>query len=401
MKTIKHFRRIILITLALLTIGSLVHAVLIKNDTSPDPYTVNVGTFESYEKAEKLANIIKSHDYSPWIRSYSYNGETTHGVYLGAFESKEKAEVFAQSMQKRLSFIANYVIVEMKENQPVIKQSQIVKVTTPTTTPVAIPAESAQKPTQASTPITKDLKSEPTVQPSIQVAKKLNSSIRYTIRVGKFVNYENVKNILNVLRSDNCNPWMKAYSYKGRITYWVYADVFDSKGKAEEFAQSMQKKLPNIIDDYVIVSFRQNQPIIKPSTNVKVVAPTAIHIESAQKPTQALTPITKDLKPDVKPEPTVQPTTQVAKKPNNRIQYSVRVGKFANYENAEKLFNVLKADNCNPWMKAYSYRGRVTYWLYAGRFEAKDKAEEFAQSIRKRLSYIEDYVIMGVRSGIR
>lgn len=31
---------------------------------------------------------------------------------------------------------------------------------------------------------------------------------------------------------------------------------------------------------------------------------------------------------------------------------------------------------------------------------AKDKAEEFARSIKERLSYIDNYVIMGIKSGI-
>ena len=259
MSTLKHFRWIILITLVLTTFGSSVHAVAINTGFSNAPYSVSVGIFESYENAEKLVNIIKSNKYSPWIRSYAYNGETNHGVYLGAFESKDKAEEFAQSVRKKIPFITNYVIVELKQNQAVIIPSQIAKVTLPTINSAVTPVEKPQKEMQTSQPIVKDskpaAKQKPVVQPTTQIAKKLNSGTQYAVRVGKFVNYENVKNLFSMLKSDNCDPWLKAYSYKGKITYWLYAGTFESKDKAEEFAQSMQKRL-SYIDDYVIMRIK-------------------------------------------------------------------------------------------------------------------------------------------------
>jgi cell division septation protein DedD len=407
MSTIKRFRWIILIALALLAIGASIYAMTINIGSYSDPYTVSVGVFESYENAEKLANIIKSNDYRPWIRSYTSNGETNHRVYLGAFESKNKAEEFAQSVQKKLPFIANYEIVSVKQNQAVIIPSQITKAMPPpinsAVTIVVNPQKEIQAPTTIINTLEPVVKQEPVIQPPIQLVKKINPNAQYTVQVGKFVKYENAKNLYNILKSANCEPWLKSYSYKGNVAYWLYTGAFESKYKAEVFAQSVQKKLP-IISNYIIVKANLKQAITIPSQIEEIMPPT---INSAVKPLvipqkqiQAPTTTVNDLRPVLKQKPVVQPPIQLAKKINSVTKYAVRVGKFTKYENAKKLYNMLKSANCDPWLKAYSYKGNTTYWLYAGAFESKDKAEEFARLIKERLSYIDDYVIMGINPGI-
>jgi cell division septation protein DedD/Tfp pilus assembly protein PilO len=96
-------------------------------------------------------------------------------------------------------------------------------------------------------------------------------------------------------------------------------------------------------------------------------------------------------------------TTTVAKpspKPvAKNTQFAVRVGKFAYYENAENLVKMLKSHEYSPWIKPYTNNGKTTYWVYVGAFETKEKAASFAESMQKRLAYIDDYVIMGVKSG--
>jgi Tfp pilus assembly protein PilO/cell division septation protein DedD len=76
-------------------------------------YIVRVGVFIFYENAEHLVKLLKSHEYKPWIKTYTYNGRATYWVYAGAFETKERAENFAETMNKKLSGIDDYVITEM------------------------------------------------------------------------------------------------------------------------------------------------------------------------------------------------------------------------------------------------------------------------------------------------
>jgi len=141
----------------------------------------------------------------------------------------------------------------------------------------------------------------------------------------------------------------------------------------------------------------------QPQTNVKP-AQTA----TAVKPVQKVAPVQTAKQPqtNVKPAQTAtvessQTAKAESKNTNGSIQYAVRVGKFSYYENAKNLANTLKSHQYNAWIKQYSYKGKTTYWVYVGSFETKDKAENFAASMQQKLSYIDDYVIMDVKKGIR
>jgi cell division septation protein DedD len=85
----------------------------------------------------------------------------------------------------------------------------------------------------------------------------------------------------------------------------------------------------------------------------------------------------------------------------NNADYSVRVGVFNYHENAQKLLNALNSNGYSAWTKTYEYNGKMAHSVYVGTFETKDMAKAFATSMKKELSYINDYVITGVKKGVR
>jgi cell division septation protein DedD len=131
--------------------------------------------------------------------------------------------------------------------------------------------------------------------------------------------------------------------------------------------------------------------------------------QSVVKPVQTIAsaPSSQTAKPAVlavKSIPKVGSTLpiQTAKQNGNSImQYAVRVGIFSYYENADNLTKTLKSHQYNAWIKPHSYSGKTTYWVYVGSFETKAKATNFAESMQQKLSYIDDFVIMDVKAGIR
>jgi len=134
------------------------------------------------------------------------------------------------------------------------------------------------------------------------------------------------------------------------------------------------------------------QSVAKPATTVVKPVPKVAPVQIAKLPQSVEKPIQK-----VEPKPSVQTAKQNVK----MIQYAVRVGKFSYYENAENLAKTLKTHQYSAWIKPYSSRGKTTYWVYVGSFETKDKAANFAESMQQKLSYIDDFVIMDVKAGIR
>jgi len=153
------------------------------------------------------------------------------------------------------------------------------------------------------------------------------------------------------------------------------------------------------------VTVKQPQTI-KPVQTATAVKP--VQTATAVKPVQKVAPVQTVKQPQTNVKPvqtaTAASSTQTARtesKNTRSRQYAVRVGKFSYYENAKNLANTLKSHQYNAWIKQYSYKGKTTYWVYVGSFETKDKAENFAASMQQKLSYIDDYVIIDVRKGIR
>jgi len=150
------------------------------------------------------------------------------------------------------------------------------------------------------------------------------------------------------------------------------------------------------------------EPVSTPVTVKQPQTIKPVQTATAVKPVQKVAPVQTVKQPQTNVKPvqtaTAASSTQTARtesKNTRSRQYAVRVGKFSYYENAKNLANTLKSHQYNAWIKQYSYKGKTTYWVYVGSFETKDKAENFAASMQQKLSYINDYVIMDVRKGIR
>jgi Tfp pilus assembly protein PilO len=126
-----------------------------------------------------------------------------------------------------------------------------------------------------------------------------------------------------------------------------------------------------------------------------------VQTATAVKPVQKAAPVQTVKQPQTATAASSTQTARTESKNTRSRQYAVRVGKFSYYENAKNLANTLKSHQYNAWIKQYSYKGKTTYWVYVGSFETKDKAENFAASMQQKLSYIDDYVIIDVRKGIR
>jgi septal ring-binding cell division protein DamX len=148
--------------------------------------------------------------------------------------------------------------------------------------------------------------------------------------------------------------------------------------------------------------------VVKPSEKPEKVA--SVASPKPEKTTEKVVPA-QTAKTETVTKPSTSATKQVAQSSNGvsskqingtkTANYSVRVGKFDYHENAQKLLNILNSHGYSAWMKTYSHKGKRTYWVYVGTFESKDKAEAFASSMQKELSYIDDYVILGVKNGLR
>ena len=150
------------------------------------------------------------------------------------------------------------------------------------------------------------------------------------------------------------------------------------------------------------------EPVSTPVTVKQPQTIKPVQTATAVKPVQKVAPVQTVKQPQTNVKPvqtaTAASSTQTARtesKNTRSRQYAVRVGKFSYYENAKNLANTLKSHQYNAWIKQYSYKGKTTYWVYVGSFETKDKAENFAASMQQKLSYIDDYVIIDVRKGIR
>jgi cell division septation protein DedD/Tfp pilus assembly protein PilO len=163
-----------------------------------------------------------------------------------------------------------------------------------------------------------------------------------------------------------------------------------------KITQPNQKLMP--IQSTVVAQKSSAESSIGGTTKSVVASVNTAQVNASQK---AMTSKTQNQTTAVaKPSPKiVSSSAQLAKPVAKNTQFAVRVGKFVYYENAENLVKMLKSHEYKPWIKPYTNNGKTTYWVYVGAFETKEKAASFAESMQKRLAYIDDYVIMGVKSG--
>jgi len=152
---------------------------------------------------------------------------------------------------------------------------------------------------------------------------------------------------------------------------------------------------------------QSNKPAVvqtKPAEKLPAKTDSAVQPQKVTQPVKQVAsapkPETKATKPDTIAKKTTEIPAKTDQSANGKSgKYAVRVGKFDYYENAQKLLNILKSHGYSGWVKTYSHKGKKTYWVYVGSFDTKDKAEAFAVSMQKELSYIDDYVIMGIKNG--
>lgn len=78
-------------------------------------YTVQVGTFSSYQSAEDLVALLKSYEYKSWLRPEPSTEQVLYSVFVGGFDTRDEAKQFGNSLRNRLLFVTDYVVREIQE----------------------------------------------------------------------------------------------------------------------------------------------------------------------------------------------------------------------------------------------------------------------------------------------
>ncbi len=77
-------------------------------------YTVQVGAFSSRQNAEGLVNLLKSYEYESWLKPASVQEKTLYFVFAGRFGASEEADKFGRLLRDRLSYITDYKVSEVQ-----------------------------------------------------------------------------------------------------------------------------------------------------------------------------------------------------------------------------------------------------------------------------------------------
>lgn len=78
-------------------------------------YAVQVGVFNSQENAEGLVNLLKSHEYESWLELRPVADKTLYFVFAGRFDMPEEADKFGRLLQDELSYITDYKVSEVQD----------------------------------------------------------------------------------------------------------------------------------------------------------------------------------------------------------------------------------------------------------------------------------------------
>jgi cell division septation protein DedD len=78
-------------------------------------YTVQVGTFSSYENAVDMVRLLESYEYRAWLSPESDTEKTLYCVFVGRFGARDEAERFGKSLQETLSYVTEYKVREIQE----------------------------------------------------------------------------------------------------------------------------------------------------------------------------------------------------------------------------------------------------------------------------------------------
>jgi cell division septation protein DedD len=82
---------------------------------------------------------------------------------------------------------------------------------------------------------------------------------------------------------------------------------------------------------------------------------------------------------------------------DDKLKWTVKVGTFATYGNAKRLFDSLKASGYDPRLKSESDQQGTVYHVTVGEFDNVDKAKEYGNSMRGKLEYVNDYVVREIK----
>lgn len=74
-------------------------------------------------------------------------------------------------------------------------------------------------------------------------------------------------------------------------------------------------------------------------------------------------------------------------------QYTVQVGAFSSLQNAESLVNLLKSYEYESWLRPRSVEDKTLYFVFVGRFGAREEADRFGRLLQNRSSHITAYKV--------
>jgi len=81
----------------------------------------------------------------------------------------------------------------------------------------------------------------------------------------------------------------------------------------------------------------------------------------------------------------------------NAAQYTVQVGAFGSLQNAESVVNLLKSYEYESWLRPRSVEDRTLYFVFVGRFGAREEADRFGRLLQNRSSHITAYKVSKIQ----
>jgi cell division septation protein DedD len=113
--------------------------------------------------------------------------------------------------------------------------------------------------------------------------------------------------------------------------------------------------------------------------------------EDRQSDTQPYAAEEVSTEPELSQNPLSDESTEAL--PEKASQYTVQVGAFSSLQNAESLINLLKSYEYESWLKPRSVEDKTLYFVFVGRFEAREEADKFGRLLQNGSSHITAYKV--------
>ncbi|MGQ9608149.1 MAG: type 4a pilus biogenesis protein PilO [bacterium] len=140
--------------------------------------------------------------------------------------------------------------------------AQIVKESTKITQPVdtlnTIKQSQVVQPVKSKESLTKT--ETPNVKPVSNVRNNTNlikQKERYTVQVGIFISSDNANNLVNLLKSNKYEPWIRHGYISSKTAYYVYVGNFATEKEARSLGRDMNSNLPFIKYYYIVKNIYQ------------------------------------------------------------------------------------------------------------------------------------------------